>query len=131
MKPELHTLLCIEDDIDTCELVAFSLGMSGYKVEAAHSIKEGLRKAREKHYSLYSIDSQLPDGSGIELCQQLRKFDPTTPILFYSADAFPQQIKMAMGAGAQAYLVKPTDPDELTRTVENLLAGTSQSLGRV
>jgi DNA-binding response OmpR family regulator len=121
MKYQERSILCIEDDIDTCELVAISLAMSGFKVDTAHSIEEGLTKARNGNYLLYSIDTQLPDGSGIELCQKLRKFDPTTPIIFYSADAFPVQINLAMDAGAQAYLVKPTDPAELTRTVERLV----------
>jgi DNA-binding response OmpR family regulator len=121
MNSEKSTILCIEDDPDTCELIVFTLGLSGYQVEPAHSIQEGLSKAREKRYALYSVDSKLPDGSGVELCMQLRKFDPSTPILFYSGDAFPDQIKMAMGAGAQAYLVKPTDPDDLIKTVAQLL----------
>jgi DNA-binding response OmpR family regulator len=122
MAHSAYPILCIEDDRDTCELMAVSLGMHGYKVEAAHSIKDGLWKAKKERYSLYSIDTQLPDGSGLELCKQIRKFDSTTPIIFYSADAFPEQIKNALSAGAQAYLVKPTDPFELTRTVEKLLA---------
>lgn len=121
MNHSVRSILCIEDDRDTCELMAFSLGISGYKVEAAHSVEDGLCKAKNKHYALYSIDSHLPDGSGLELCAQIRKFDATTPILFYSADAFPEQIETAMRAGAQAYLVKPTDPFELTKTVDSLV----------
>lgn len=116
-----RSILCVEDDIDTCELIALSLGLSGYKVEAAHSVKDALWKAREEHYSLYSIDTNLPDGSGVELCRQIRAFDPTTPIIFYSAAAFPSQIEKAMRAGAQAYLVKPTDPAVLTKTIDCLL----------
>src|ERR1051325_7494824 len=103
-------VLCVDDDIDTCVLMAFSLARSGYLVETAHSIEEALRQARQKEFVLYSIDSRLPDGSGIELCKHIRQFDPHTPILFYSGAAFPEEIQKAMNAGAQAYLVKPTDP---------------------
>jgi DNA-binding response OmpR family regulator len=122
MKHQDRSILCVEDDLDTCELMRLSLGLSGYKVEAAHSVKDALRKARGEHYSLYSIDTNLPDGSGVELCRKIREFDSTTPIIFYSAAAFPAQIAKAMYAGAQAYLVKPTDPEVLTKTIGCLLA---------
>lgn len=114
-------ILCIEDDLNTCELVIVSLGMVGYQVKAAHSIEEGLAKAKQEHFALYSIDNHLPDGSGVDLCRRIREFDSQTPIIFYTGDAFPDDREEAMKAGAQAYLVKPTDPDELTRTVNALL----------
>jgi DNA-binding response OmpR family regulator len=131
MKHQDRSILCVEDDLDTCEMMALSLGMSGYKVEAAHTVKDALWKARGEHYSLYSIDTNLPDGSGVDLCRQIRAFDPTTPIIFYSAAAFPSQIEKAMRAGAQAYLVKPTDTEVLTKTVDCLLTKSTQSLRRV
>jgi DNA-binding response OmpR family regulator len=114
-------ILCIEDDLDTCELVIVSLGMVGYQVKAAHSIKDGLAWAKQENFSLYSIDNRLPDGSGVDLCRLIREFDSQTPIIFYSGDAFPDDRDEALAAGAQAYLVKPTDPDELTKTVKDLL----------
>jgi DNA-binding response OmpR family regulator len=117
----LRPILCVEDDVDTCELITFSLGRSGYQVEAVHTFEEGLDKAKKQPYSLYSIDSRLPDGSGVELCQRIRQFDVHTPIIFYSAEAYPGEIEKAMRAGAQAYLVKPTDPNELTKAVTALL----------
>ena len=111
-----QVILCIDDDLDTCELIAFSLTRSGYQVEKAHSVGEALSKARQEQFVLYSIDSRLPDGSGVDLCKHIRQFDPHTPILFFSAAAFPDEIQSAMSAGAQAYLVKPTDLDELLKT---------------
>jgi DNA-binding response OmpR family regulator len=122
MNHEMRSILCIEDDQDTCELIAFSLGMSGYQVEAVHTVEEGLSRAKKKPFLLYSIDSRLPDGSGVELCRQIREFDSTTPIIFHSGNAFPEHIEKALRAGAQAYLVKPTDPFEMTRTVESLVS---------
>jgi two-component system response regulator PilR (NtrC family) len=114
-------ILCIDDDLDTCELLAFTLARSGYQVKKAHTVEEALRKAQQEQFALYSIDRHLPDGSGVDLCQHIRQFDPHTPIIFFSAEAFPEEIQNALKAGAQAYLVKPTDPDELTKTVTTLL----------
>jgi DNA-binding NarL/FixJ family response regulator len=65
----------------------------------------------------------LPDGNGITLCQQLRRFDPKTPVLFCSADASPTAYSQAMQAGTQFYLNKPVDPFLLRQAFEELLQG--------
>jgi DNA-binding response OmpR family regulator len=122
LKHRNRSILCVEDDLDTCELMRRSLGMSGYTVVIVHSVEEGLIEARGEQYSLYSIDTNLPDGSGVDLCLRIREFDSNTPIIFYSADAYPSQIQRAMRAGAQAYLAKPTDPAILTKTIDCLLS---------
>jgi two-component system, OmpR family, response regulator RegX3 len=131
MNSDKPTILCVEDDEDTCILLAFSLGRAGYQVDAVHSVEEGLVRARGTQYSLYSIDANLPDGSGVDLCSQIRKFDTRTPIIFYSAAAFPDEIELAMRAGAQAYLTKPADPAVITKTIDCLLTKPTQSLARV
>jgi DNA-binding response OmpR family regulator len=122
MRHQERTILCIEDDMDTCDLMVFVLGLSGYKVIAAHSVSDALSMAKKVPFSLYSIDTNLPDGSGVDLCRKIREFDPNTPIIFNSANAYPTQIQEAMRAGAQAYLVKPTDPAILTKTIDCLLS---------
>jgi Response regulators consisting of a CheY-like receiver domain and a winged-helix DNA-binding domain len=72
----------------------------------------------------------LPDGSGVELCRRVRKFNQRTPIIFYSGLAYETDITKALAAGAQAYLVKPVDVTDLIQSVENLIgkAADSQSL---
>jgi DNA-binding response OmpR family regulator len=125
MNQQERSILCVDDDRDTCELMEISLGMSGYQVDTVHSIQEGLSKARKTPYLLYSLDSRLPDGSGVELCRQIREFDRTTPIIFFSASALPNQVEDALHAGAQAYLVKPADPFEVAKTVDSLVAGSA------
>jgi len=66
------------------------------------------------------LDNWLPGGNGIELCRIIRGFDPHTPILFYSACAYPRDLQAAFSAGAQAYLSKPVRFDDLTRAVTQL-----------
>jgi DNA-binding response OmpR family regulator len=63
------------------------------------------------------LDNWLPGGTGVELCRRIRAFDPHTPVLFYSAAAYPRDMQAAFSAGAQAYLVKPVRFDELMRAV--------------
>jgi DNA-binding response OmpR family regulator len=119
-------ILCVEDDPDTCEMVTLSLSPLGYEVIPAHTIAAALRRAAAGDLRAYLIDGWLPDGAGIELCRKLREFDPHTPIIFYSGEAFPREIEEAMQAGTQAYLVKPVDPEELERTLAALLGKESR-----
>ena len=111
-------ILLVEDRPDHCELLA--LNLEEYRLVRARNFAEGLRFATEKYFDLYILDNWLPDGTGIDLCQLIRKFDPHTPILFCSALADEPSIQNGMSAGAQAYLLKPIDFEELQLTVARL-----------
>jgi DNA-binding response OmpR family regulator len=119
-------ILFVEDNEDTWGLVAFTL--TEYKLIYARDFKEGLRLAQRWYFDLYLLDNCLPDGSGVELCRAIRKFDPYTPVLFYSAAAYASDINKASHAGAQAYLVKPVISDDLRRAVTCLISATSKSV---
>jgi DNA-binding response OmpR family regulator len=114
-------ILCVEDDADTCEMLTLALQLSGYEVVAAHTFADAITKALTTHFDAYILDSRLPDGSGVDLCKEIREFNSDTPILFYSADAYPREIEEAMNAGAQGYMVKPIDPMEVERTLRELI----------
>jgi DNA-binding response OmpR family regulator len=91
------------------------------EVLTAHTVAEGLSWARRRHFDLYLIDSRLPDGTGLQLSRQIRAFEPATPIVFLSGDAYPADRQQGIRAGAQAYLTKPVDPKLLEHTVLQLL----------
>ncbi|HVG17635.1 MAG TPA: response regulator [Blastocatellia bacterium] len=71
-------------------------------------------------FDLLILDGMYPDGLGTELCEQIRGFDPRTPILFLSALADESDIAKGMKAGAQAYLTKPVDMNVLELTIARL-----------
>jgi DNA-binding response OmpR family regulator len=112
---EKKRILFVEDHEDSWEIVA--LHLAECVVVYARDFNEGLRLARRGYYDLYILDNWLPEGSGIRLCRLIREFDPHTPILFYSACAYPRDKQAAFSAGAQAYLTKPVGFDELTQAV--------------
>jgi DNA-binding response OmpR family regulator len=114
-------ILYTEDDADTRELVSYVLGMSNYRVMAAENNDRALLLARSNQFDLYMIDNWMPGGSGIDLCKKLREFDPLTPILFYSGAARDRDKQEAFGSGAQGYLIKPVDNDELINEVFRLI----------
>jgi len=77
--PLKKRVLCVDDNPDTCALVAATL--KGWKVVAEHSHGEGLRRAAAEKFHLILLDYHLPDGNGIDLCRKIRLFDVSTPIL--------------------------------------------------
>jgi len=101
--------------------VTLLLGQKSFDVVTGGTIETGIALARAQEFDLYLLDSWLPDGSGLDLCQRIREFDQTTPILFYSAAAYAADHEMALRCGAQAYLIKPSAPSELCRLVAELI----------
>ena len=120
-------VLYIEDHDDTRELVTLVLEQRCFEVVTGSTIASGIALAASDRFDLYLLDSWLPDGSGLDLCRQIREFDKTTPILFYSAAAYAADHDLAMKSGAQGYLVKPSQPSELCDLVTKLIDNSRQT----
>ena len=114
-------ILLVEDHQDTREFLEVVLAQSKYEVKTASTFSEALELADTQSFGLFIFDSVLPDGSGVDLCRRVRKFDERTPIIFYSGLAYEADIKTALLAGAQAYLVKPVDLTELIDSIKKLI----------
>ena len=122
MKSLVPQILYTEDDPDTRELVSLVLTLSDCEVTLADRDEAALLLARTNQFDLYLIDNWIPGGSGIDLCKKLREFDSSTPILFYSGAAYESDKQEAFASGAQGYLTKPVDNDELVKEVFRLIA---------
>ena len=114
-------VLCTEDDADTRDLIVVVLTGHNCEVVTSASSSESLHLAQTQHFDLYLLDNWLPGSSGIELCQALRKLDSKTPILFYSGAAYDEDKRRAQECGAQGYLTKPADGDQLVAEVLRLI----------
>jgi len=123
--PQTH-ILYIEDHEDTRELITLVLSKSNHKVTTASRIEDALKLARAQQFDLYLLDSWLPDGTGIDLCKQLREFDQRTPIMFLSGLAYAADKQAAIDHGAQRYLVKPADIRLVSKEVNALIGITSK-----
>ena len=128
MQVEKPRVLYIEDHEDTRELVTLLLSQKSYEVVTGSCIESGIALASGGKFDLYLLDSWLPDGSGLDLCQRIREFDKTTPILFYSAAAYASDHDMALQCGAQAYLIKPSQPSDLCKMVSDLIANSRSAM---
>jgi DNA-binding response OmpR family regulator len=114
-------ILHVDDDPDIRLLMAGSLAEFGYVVATAGTVAEALQLAKELTFNLCILDVRLPDGTGIELCQQLRKLQPGVPIVYYSAYGEDAAQKKALSICGDAYLRKPTSASELEQTIAELL----------
>lgn len=118
---EAKTILCVEDDRDCYELLQFILENEDFKVVTCDSSAEGLHLAKQNNFSAIILDNRLADMSGVEICRQIRIYDKRTPIIFYSASAYPEDLEAGLAAGATDYLVKPNDFERLTETIKGLV----------
>ncbi len=106
-------ILCVEDDLDTQDMLRVLLGERGYGFEVAGTRADALRLIQEKEIALVLLDNMLPDGNGVELCRQVREFDKQLPIIFVSGSAHEDERQEALGSGANAFLTKPLALDKL------------------
>jgi DNA-binding response OmpR family regulator len=113
-------ILCVDDDQDTREMMHVLLGEYGYEAVIAASVPDALERARSGGPALCILDHWMTEGNGVDLCQQIRIFDSSTPIMFYSGAGYGTDIQKGLDAGAQAYLVKP-DFDRLRPTIDRLV----------
>lgn len=113
------SILYIEDDKDTCEL--FSVVLSEYEYAYSQTFSEGSTLIETDNFDLYILDNWLPDGSGIDLCKKIRAFNPDAPIIIVSGVGYKKDVREGLNAGADRYLTKPCDPDELLRIVKELI----------
>ena len=122
MQHPRFRILCTEDHADTCELIRLILSYHNCDVITAETSLQAIEFARAESFDLYLLDNWIPGMSGTDLCKGLRIIDPETPILFYSGAAYPKDKAEAYASGAQGYLVKPADPDELISEVLRLIS---------
>ena len=113
-------ILCVEDNEDTCFILETLLSRQDFEVVSAPDAEEALRLIEKEKFNLYIVDTALPAMSGLDFCKEVRKVDPETPILIYSAAAFESDRAEGMLAGANAYIAKP-NIDEVVPTVKRLL----------
>jgi DNA-binding NtrC family response regulator len=115
-------ILVVDDEAVMCESLAAWLRSEGYTVETATSGREAIARAREKEYAIYFIDLKMPGGpDGIETMMEIRKMHADASIIIITAYATVDTAITAMKEGAQEYLVKPFNPEEISVLVDRII----------
>ena len=110
-----YSVLCIEDDEDTCLLMRFVFEQEGFQVETC-SVEDCLKVIQKQSFSAIILDNYFGHLSGVEICREIRKLHPVTPIVFFSGEVRPTEKEKALAAGGNAYLIKPDDFEKLIET---------------
>jgi len=114
-------ILYVEEHAESCELLALWLSAYGYELVIANTLSDGVGLAKSGAFGVYILSGKFIDGTGLDLCRRIRMFDSTTPIVFYSALSRDADLVAAVNAGAQAYLIKPNDFEQIEPTIRRLL----------
>lgn len=115
-----HTILIIDDEQGLRELVRINLEHEGFGVLMASNAIDGLEVVREQRPDLVLLDIMMPDMDGLEACQRLRQFS-SVPVLMLTARVQSQDIVTGLDSGADDYLLKPFNMEELNARIRALL----------
>ncbi len=114
----MSNVLLVEDSKETYRLVEMALSNSVGHLEWAKNLEEANQKTTESKFDLILLDIGLPDGSGLEFCQQLFASDPNTSVFLLTANDSLSDKVLGFSAGAEDYITKPFDTLELRARVE-------------
>ena len=121
-------IFILEDDTFLREGLSEMLQKEGYATECASTCKAAREALLNARFNLIIFDVMLPDGSGLDLCAEIRKTDNSTPILFLTACDDEIQIVRGLDAGADDYVTKPFKLLELLSRVRALLRRNSNAV---
>lgn len=113
-------ILLIEDEKRVADFICRGLKAEGFFCEQANDGATALAFVKQHQYDLLIIDRMLPDMDGLTICQRVRKQNADIPILFLTAVDDTQEKVAGLRAGADDYLTKPFDFEELIARIEAL-----------
>lgn len=113
-------ILIVEDEEKITDFLRRGLVYEGYRVDVAHDGQSGLALARENPPDLVILDWMLPGMDGLEVCRRLRSGGPVPILLLTARDSVADRV-LGLDAGADDYLIKPFDFDELLARIRALL----------
>jgi DNA-binding response OmpR family regulator len=123
MQLAQRVVLIVEDELDTAEMLAEMMRLSGYQVYKTLGGEGAVGQIFHHRPDVVLLDIMMPDCSGYEVLSNLRR-DPrlkSIPIVMVSALSLPEHVQKGLESGAAAYLTKPVGFNELRSTVEQVI----------
>lgn len=118
----MSNLLLLEDDISLIDGLHYSLKKNGFYVDIARTVEEAEKQlAQIEKYDLLILDVTLPDGTGFEVCENVRKHNKQIPIIFLTASDEEVNIIRGLDCGGDDYVTKPFKLGELCSRIRALL----------
>jgi DNA-binding response OmpR family regulator len=124
------SILVIEDEPDMVMGLRDALAFEGYEVLTAGEGEEGIRLARRHRPSLVVLDLMLPDLNGYRVCEEIRGFNPTVPIIMLTARSQEADKLRGFESGADDYVTKPFSVAELLARISAVFRRTEAAAER-
>ena len=121
MPDKKFSILLVEDEENLQEALKLNLELEGYEITGAYDGAEALRAVQKEYFNLIILDVMLPEIDGITVCETIRLSNPDIPILILSAKNSSADRVLGLKKGADDYLTKPFNLEELLIRVNNLI----------
>ena len=116
----MFKLLLVEDDKNISSTISYYLQSEGFEINTSKNVKEAMEKIKNNEYDLMLLDINLPDGTGYELYEEMKKFQEI-PTIFLTALDEEKDIVKGFDLGADDYITKPFHAGELLSRIKNVL----------
>ena len=117
----MYKVLIADDDDEIRDLLEFDISRSGYAVDCAVDGLEALEKSVSNYYDIILLDVMMPKMNGFEVCENIRKSGSKVPILLLTAKGTINDKTQGFDCGADDYLVKPFEIQEVLLRIRALL----------
>ncbi len=126
MNEKKYSILVVEDEENLQEALKLNLELEGYSVSSSYDGVQALRLVQQEHFDLIILDVMLPELDGISVCETIRLNNTTLPILILSAKNNSADRVLGLKKGADDYLTKPFNLEELLLRVNKLIQKSEQ-----
>jgi DNA-binding response OmpR family regulator len=122
----MRTILCVEDELDVLENNRKALEDAGYTVLCAANVTQARDILAKNNPGAIVLDIMLPDGNGLDYLKELRESGNKIPIIMLTAWDKPSDVARGLRLGANDYLSKPFEYDELLARIERMFSNLEQ-----
>jgi len=120
-QKEKVRILVVDDDESICRTLSLILEAEGYETDIANTGKEAIEKTKTNFYNVALLDIKLPDMEGTKLLTAMQDTFPKMIKIMVTGYPSLQNAVEALNYGADAYIMKPVDPEELLRVIKEKL----------
>jgi two-component system, NtrC family, response regulator HydG len=125
-----ESILIIDDDKDLCKVVSTFLIKADYEVEVTHTGDDGIKRLRDREFTLVLCDYRLPDTTGTEALQRIKIMNPQAAVIIITGYSDVRTAVETFKYGANDYVIKPLYPDELLATIKETIAKNRERSGQ-
>jgi len=116
----IKNILIVEDDVVFCKLLTRFLSKNSFETQDAQSAKEAFNLLKERSFDLAILDYRLPDDNGLSILKEIKDNHKVSKVILITRYGDQEVANKAIDLGADAYVSKPINPDELLSVIQSL-----------